>query len=218
MGGPRDYVNVRISPDGRRVAAMIGGSSSFDAHIWVGELERGTLTRLTTEGTNRDPVWTPDGRRVTFIGSAGTRLSTAGIKQIAADGSGKPEMLLRGGLRETISSWTPDGTVLLFSRVPGRGPQDGNGRSSSQPIPFIWLLPVDGSEKAGEPRPFLESAFAETNAQVSPVGGWVAYESSESGKSEVYVRPFPGPGGKTPVFDPRRREPPMVAERPRVVL
>jgi serine/threonine-protein kinase len=182
---PRRYIDVRLSPDGRRFATSIANSNLGRLDIWIGELERGTLTRLTSEDWNFSPVWTPDGRHVTF-GSRGGGAQL--IKQIAADGSGKPELLLEGATQLTPVSWTPRGDLLLFLT-----------RNSG--TMQLSLLPASVGGRPADPRRMLETAPGEGHgdAQVSPDGQWFAYESNESGRFEVYVRPFPGPGAKSAV-------------------
>jgi Tol biopolymer transport system component/predicted Ser/Thr protein kinase len=180
---PQRYRGVRLSPDGRYVAVamvIVGRAVRID-DIWIYELARGTLTRLTASGFNDNPVWTPDGRRVAFS----TRKNPDGwIQWAPADGSGRPEQLLPSQAMASPDSWTPDGKMLLYH--------------SGTPA-HIWTLPVTGSGGESKPRPFSETSFNEFDAQVSPDGRWVAYTSDESGKNQVYARPFPGPGGKTSI-------------------
>jgi serine/threonine-protein kinase len=173
--------NLRLSPDGRRAAVpMSSGPGSID--IWMADLSRGALSRVTSEGVNElQPVWTPDGTRVAFA-SLGKR--ERGIYWVPADGSGKAELLVAG---ENIfpDAWTPDGKTLLYeTRIPSR----------------IWVftLPASGSES--KPRMLFEgAAYNESQAQLSPDGRWVAYVSDESGRAQVYARPFPGLGSKAPI-------------------
>ena len=171
----------RLSPDGRRVANEIQTSSGGSGDIWIYELERKTLTRLTFEGSNQYPIWTPDGRRVTF----GSMLSGKhGISWVPADGSGRAELLVATDAAAIPSSWTPDGKFLVYSQP---GPNKNNQ---------LWVLPAPGTDGAGKAHLLHDAPFSETAAQISPDGRWVAYVSSESGASDVYLQPFPGPGGK----------------------
>ncbi|HEV2198705.1 MAG TPA: protein kinase [Bryobacteraceae bacterium] len=180
----QDYGSVRLSPDGQRVAVE-GGDD-----VWVIELARGALTRLTTGRDYGSPTWTPDGRHVVFgYGAYGT----GGLFWAPSDGSSKPEPLLvgRGGLPD---SWAPDGKTLLYEA------HQGPAR--------IWSLQPAVSRGDGKPRLLFEaSSLNESDAQISPEGHWVAYTSDESGKNRVYVRPFPGPGGKTPISIEAGQEP-----------
>jgi eukaryotic-like serine/threonine-protein kinase len=189
---PHNYTFPRISPDGKRIAA---GIEEEDGQIWLYDIARDVLSRLTFEGpSNVDPVWTPDGKRITFKGKE-NRL----FWQLA-DGGGSAEEVTKEQLaRNNIpSSWSPDGQQLVFL-------EDGGGRS-------VWILPL----KDRTPRVFMEDFAAYTSAPCfSPDGRWIAYTSNESGRTEIYVRPYPGPGGKwqisteggtEPLWNPRGRE------------
>jgi serine/threonine-protein kinase len=168
---PRAYGSPRLSPDGRFAAVTIGND------VWVYDLVRDTLTRLTFEGRNAAPQFTPDGKRVWYNSA---RAGAQSIFWKLADGSG-PEELLITSTNPRPGSMTPDGRTLLFG--------DNGPKTASD----IWVLPLEGERK---PHVFLQTPFGETTPRLSPDGRWVAYLSSESGKNEVYVRPFPGPGGK----------------------
>jgi len=113
-----------------------------------------------------------------------------GIYWVPADGSGKPELLLPSQVQVSPDSWTPDGKTLVYH---------------PEGLAHIWVLPVTGSDS--KPRPFSETSFHESEAQVSPDARWVAYTSDESGKSQVYARPFPGPGGKSSISIAGGQEP-----------
>ena len=188
---PHTYVLPRISPDGRHVAA---GIEEKDAQIWVYDVDRDTLTRLTFEGNaNLDPIWTPDGKRITFKGAGN------GLFWQPADGSGPAESLTSSPMssNNVPGSWSPDGTELVFT-------QDTATRN-------IWILP----RKDGKPRVFVQSPSYETAPRFSPDGHWIAYDSNDSGRDEIFVRPYPGPGGKwqistdggtEPVWNPKGGE------------
>jgi serine/threonine-protein kinase len=183
---PQEYGQARLSPDGKRVAASIRNPDGTSSDIWICELERGTLLRLTFAGRNGSPAWTPDGRRVAF---SSRQAEKSGIYQVAADGSGKPELLTATDVMGSATTWTPDGKTLLYSTRSTPG----------QPEAGIWALSLDGGAGENKPQPFLQSRFVDANPQLSPDGRWVAYQSNESGRVEVYVRPFPGPGGKVAI-------------------
>jgi serine/threonine-protein kinase len=173
----------RLSPDGRRIVNGIHTSattSGSPADIWVFDVERKIKTRLTFGGANANPIWTPDGRRITYSAMADGK---SGIYWVPADGSGKPEQLLATDSEATPSSWTPDGKFLLYSQGVDKKP------------PRIWVLPVSGGV-AGKPYPLHDAEAYEADAQVSPDGHWLAYVSQETGQTEIYVQPFPGPGGR----------------------
>jgi Tol biopolymer transport system component len=188
---PHNYVLPRVSPDGQRVAA---GIEEADNQIWLYDLSRNTLTRLTFEGNlNVDPIWTPDGKRIVFKG-AQNRLFWQ-----PADGSGPSEELTKSELsaNNVPGSFSPDGQVLVFME--------------RNPTFDVYTLPL----RDGKPQPFVRTPSNETAPRFSPDGHFIAYASDESGRFEIYVRPFPGPGGKwqisneggtEPVWNPRGRE------------
>ena len=188
---PLTYVHPRLSPDGRRLA--VGG----ERDVWIYDIPRDTLTRLTFEGTNRQPVWTPDGNRVTFRSG---RAGPLNLFWKPANGSGAAERLTTGEYVQVPESWSPDGQVLAFAED-----HPINGAD-------IWVLSL---EEEGKPLPFLQTPFYEAGPVFSPDGRWLAYVSDESGRREVYVQPYPGPGGKRqisteggdePVWSPDGRE------------
>ncbi|MFQ5817680.1 MAG: protein kinase [Terriglobia bacterium] len=180
---PRSFWMPRLSPDGKRLALNLYGAPRWD--VWVYELARGTLTRLTFEGENFPPVWTPDGQRVTF---RSTRAGQRNLFWKPADGSGAAERLTTSKHEQDPTSWSPDGKLLAFAE---NNPETGWD---------IWVLPLKGEglprSERGKPQPFLQTPFNEGAAMFSPDGRWIAYTSDESGRYEVYVRPYPGPGGK----------------------
>jgi serine/threonine-protein kinase len=183
---PRRYKYPRLSPDGGRLAVNIVGPES---DVWLYDLSGETLTRLTFEGDNERPVWTPDGKRVTF---ASRRAGPFNLFWRSADGSGSDERLTTGEHFQNPESWSSDGRVLAFQEV--------NPTTNSD----IWVLPLEGER---QPRPFLRTPFNEADATFSPDGLWLAYASDESGQYKVYVQPFPGPGGKRQISTEGGREP-----------
>jgi serine/threonine protein kinase len=182
---PGQYFSPVFSPDGKHLAfsAPVGGSNS----IWVYGWERKTLTRLTFDGeSNTNPTWTPDGRRVTF--ATLEKGSQSNIFWKRADGGGELTQLTRGKFAKNPMSWRADGKVLAFAQLNPHTRWD------------IMTLSLQGDEGSGwktdEPKTFVNGAFDELEPSFSPDGRWIAYYSNESGTFEVYVRPFPGPGGK----------------------
>jgi Tol biopolymer transport system component len=171
------FVEPRFSPDGKRLAVQILGSAGSDC--WVYDLERGTATRLTFhEGDDAVPVWSPDGSWIVF---ASNRDGQSNLFRKQADGSGEEEPLTAGKDDLFPSAWSPDGRWILVTALSA---QTGND---------ILAVPLEGDR---EPQPYLVTQFSEAEAAFSPDGRWVAYQSEESGRSEVYVRPFPMRGGK----------------------
>ncbi len=161
----------RLSPDESRVAVEMNSPlTGFD--LWLHDIERGTRSRLTVDG-GTNAVWSPGGDRIAFRHYAGNLLT------ISADGSGESEVLYRrddGDLLHPVpSSWSPDGRFLALATLGGD----------------IFVLAL-----GGEPEPFLATEFTERNPMFSPDGRFLAYVSDETGRNEVYVRQFPGPGGK----------------------
>jgi Tol biopolymer transport system component len=182
---PGSYLNPAFSPDGKRLAMEINDGKRSD--IWVYEWERDTPTRLTFAGeTNSNPVWTPDGQRIVY--SSTERGGAPNLWWIRADGAGDAQRLAESKSTQSAGSWRSDGKVLAFF-------QQNPGTNYD-----IMTLSIEGDEKSGwkpgEPKPFVNSAFNEAEPAFSPDGRWLAYMSNESGNYEVYVRPFPGPGGK----------------------
>ena len=182
---PGGYSNPVFSPDGKRLALEISDGKRSD--VWVYEWGRDTLTRLTFAGeSNRFPVWTPDGERIVY--SSLEKDGTYNLWWVRADGAGNAQRLTQSKRSQFARSWRPDGKVLAFRQT---NTDTGND---------IMTLSIEGDEKSGwkaeEPKPFVNSAFSEQEPNFSPDGRWLAYRSNESGSYEVYVRPFPGPGGK----------------------
>ncbi len=177
------YESPRFSPDGQRLAV------ATDGQIWLYDLSRETLTRFTFEGNdNNRPLWAPDGKRIVFYSNKEGRLN---IFSQLADGSGGLERLTTSEDINVPGSWSPDGQTLAFHDA------DPTTRND------IWMLRLS-DRKA---QPFLRTPFNESDPRFSPDGRWIAYMSDESGRYEVYVQPYPGPGGKWQVSKDGGREP-----------
>ncbi len=169
------YRAPRLSPDGRRIAVTI---EEQEAQVWLYDLSRETLTRLTFEGnSNLNPVWTPDGKRIAFTSN---KEGPQNLFWQRADGSGGLERLTTSEYVNTPSSWSPDGQLLAFWEVNATTGWD------------IWVLRLS-DRKA---QPFLRTPFNESVPRFSSDGRWLAYISNETGRYEIYVQPYPGPGGK----------------------
>lgn len=177
---PRPFSSPRISPDGRRVAMWLEDETT--ASVWVYELARDALTRITFGADDHSAVWSPDGRQIAFESSSPTGTHQLYVRRL--DGTGAEKAITKGELERYLSDWSPDGRWLAYTEFHPESRAD------------IWVVGVDPPEP---PRPFLKTAFAEKEAVFSPDGRWVAYTSNESGQYEVYVRPFPGPGEKEQV-------------------
>jgi Tol biopolymer transport system component/tRNA A-37 threonylcarbamoyl transferase component Bud32 len=175
QGEPRSYHHPRYSPDGRRVALDITEGDARD--LWLIDVRDRTLTRLTVGEVANDPYWSPDGRRLGYTALAGT---FRGVFTRASDGSGHPDTLLVNDNDHSGGVWSPDGRVIATAT----GLIDG-----------IWAIPAGG----GEPFRVAGSRSYEAFPGFSRDGRWMSYVSGESGRQEVYVRPFPGPGGRVQV-------------------
>jgi serine/threonine-protein kinase len=177
------YEDLHVSPDGRRVAMTIEepGPDGTAAHVWLGDLLRGTLTRLTFEGYSRDPVWAPDGESVVYGSRRGE--SDFGLYLQRVDGRTPAERVWASPtpIWPDPQSFSPDGRTVVFTTKGAETSDD------------IWTLSLDGDRTA---RPWLETPATEWAGRLSPDGRFLAYNSDESGRDEVYVQPFPGPGGK----------------------
>jgi serine/threonine-protein kinase len=179
-----NWTSPRFSPDGRRLAVDIFAGT---ADLFVYEWARDTLTRVTFDpAADAKPVWTPDGRRIVFRSNRDK--SSLNLYWLRADGSGDVQRLSESQNSQTPASWHPSGTILAFYEA---RPQSGND---------LMMLPMEGDEasgwKPGKPTAFLATPFNEQEPMFSPDGRWIAYQAAESGRYEVYVRPFPGPGGR----------------------
>jgi serine/threonine-protein kinase len=178
---PGRFSGPRLSPDGRRLA-YVNHTGTRGDDLWIYDLRRETPTQLTFSGIGaREVAWAPDSRHIVY--GDGT-----GLWWLAADGSGQPQRLLDKMRNPRPTSFAPDGR-LAFSPAETIG------------LPDVWTLPLDLSEpehpKPGKPEPFLGEAHVEVDPAFSPDGKFIAYASNESGgREEVFVRAFPGPGGK----------------------
>jgi Tol biopolymer transport system component/tRNA A-37 threonylcarbamoyl transferase component Bud32 len=172
---------LRVAPDAQRLAVSAFDTGSSNLDVWVYEVARGIKTRFTFDAA-RDlfPTWSPDGTQVAF---SSEREGKRRLFVKRADGSAPEELLLDSLAQDSPTDWSPDGKYLAFWH---RESQTKTGYD-------IWILPMTGERK---PYPFLQGEFNESEAVFSPDGHWMAYISDESGRTEVYVAPFPGPGGK----------------------
>jgi serine/threonine-protein kinase len=179
---PRSYSYPRFSPSGEKISLWI---EQFRCDVEVYDLLRGSMTRLTTDFDNHYPVWTPDGQRITYITD---KTGPYEIVMRPVNGSGSEEPVSPVPLRLAAGaalSWSPTGVLAYVDR--------GD----------ILVL----RQGEGMPEPFETSKFVESEPAFSPDGRWLAYVSDESGRLEVYVRPYPGPGEKYPISTAGGSEP-----------
>jgi Tol biopolymer transport system component len=173
------YGSFRISLDGKRVA-MGRYDDSGNADIWVFDVDREVPNRLTFDPSQEGiPVWSPDGRQIAYFSA---RSGVRQIYRIDAGGGGQEEQLTNSPSGITaVYDWSRDGRYLLYVES---DPKTGSD---------IWALPLEGERK---PIVVLQTPFSEISPQFSPDGKWVAYQSNESGRNEVYVRAFPVSSGQ----------------------
>ena len=182
-----NWTGVLFSPDGTKLAMDI--SDGMQRDLWTYEWARDTLSRLTFDPTDDvNPVWTPDGHRVAF-GSKRRDKAFYNLYWQPADGGGEAQLLLASDHSHLIpGSWHPNGKYLAFHEIAQQGNAD------------LMILPMEGSDASGwmpgTPTVFLKTPANEQVPTFSPDGRWLAYYSNATGRDEVYVRPFPGPGGQ----------------------
>jgi eukaryotic-like serine/threonine-protein kinase len=186
--GSPDSTSPRVSPDGKKIAfeRAVGG-------IWVYDVVRGTTTPITMKsGSANFPIWSPDGQYLTYSYSGGAHTGVGEtIYRVRADGSGGEEQLTPNDpLSSYPASWSPDGKTLAFDRTS----QNGGGCCD------MWTLRLGDNGQPEAPQRFRDdtrvTAVSLPDPQFSPDGRWVAFSSADSGAAQIYVVPFPGPGGK----------------------
>jgi Tol biopolymer transport system component len=176
------YNDVRFSPDEKWMVVSLLDAQTGNTDLWLYEFNREIWTRFTFDpNSQRWPIWSPDGRNVVYSSLYENSKFSLLIK--AADGSTIEKVLLKDENDNVANHWSADGKFIIYERRDKRSTD-------------LWILPTTGDSK---PFPFLQTEFNEYGASFSPDGRWVAYTSNESGRNEVYVRPFPGPGGKSQV-------------------
>ncbi|MBZ5559378.1 MAG: serine/threonine-protein kinase [Acidobacteriia bacterium] len=174
----RSYLHPRISPDGHKLAIEIEGSS-HDVYIY--DFASGVLSNITTDGVSHWPVWSPDGKQ---IGYRSGQMGRFRLWQVPADRSGPAKQVPATGFSQNAESYSPDGHAIAYTvmdpGVPSR----------------IAVVPLGGGQT---PQPLENSKYAQGSPKFSPDGRWLAYCSNESGRAQVYVQAFPGPGAKVQV-------------------
>jgi serine/threonine-protein kinase len=195
---PRYYNQPRLSPDGQRVAVDVVESTT---QVWLYDLGRGNFSRFTFDGDNRHAVWAPDGERLAFMSNRD------GGRQISwkrADGSGDAEPLPGRGSTAAPDvlnipySWSRDGRLLAISRL---------APAAAAELCVIYLDDDSTTRSGGTPPVFIRTRAADGAPQLSPDGRWMAYASEESGRREIYVQAYPGPGGRWQISNDGGNEP-----------
>jgi eukaryotic-like serine/threonine-protein kinase len=175
---PRAYNSgARLSPDGGRIALTIAGDHE---DVWIYDVARGTLDRITSEGNTGNPVWARDGKQLIFERRPA---GNPAVMSVPADGSGQPVVITTGDKGPIVpASVTPDGNVVGWNALEGG----------------LWLL-SSTARGGGERQPLLDSRAKRFNPSLSADGKWIAYRSDETGRGEVYVSPFAGSAGRFPI-------------------
>jgi serine/threonine-protein kinase len=171
----RSYLAPRLSPDGQRVAV----STREPRQVWSYDIARGALSPVSVDGQSGYGIFAPDGKRVVFRSGAAGGEDNLYLR--AADGRGAVDRLTTSARSQTPGSWSPDGTTIAFME---------EGVSAGFFQFDIWVVSI-GDRKT---RAVIETAANEITPEFSPDGKWLAYASNESGRHEVYVQPYPGPG------------------------
>ncbi len=168
----QQYSDPRLSPDGRRLALHL---SDQDNDVWVFDLERGALTRLSFHpGEDETPAWSPDGQWIAFSGQSRSTNQRSVFRR-RADASGAEEVLWTGTAHTHVTDWSPDGRLLVLEATHAQQRSD--------------VLLLDLASKAVTP--LIATTFNESSARLSPDGRWIAYQSDESGRFEIYIQSFP---------------------------
>jgi serine/threonine-protein kinase len=182
---PRSYEHPRLSPDDHRLAIEIEGPSH---DLYVYDFGRGVLANITTDGVSHWPVWSPDGSELAYRSGPMGHFT---LWRVRTDRSRPAQPVSAGGLMQSAASWSPDGRNIAYSA--SYPPPD---RPGVMVPPAILVSDVDGGRPA---QTFSKEKAPEGSPRFSVDGRWVAYCSSESGKPQVYVQAFPGPGPKIQV-------------------
>ncbi|HEV8119213.1 MAG TPA: protein kinase, partial [Thermoanaerobaculia bacterium] len=178
IGDPADYSDTMLSPGGERLAYVLNDPRGGKPDIWIRDLARGASSRFTFDPSMDDsPLFSPDGKTIVFSSNRG---GVFDLYTKAAGGGGQEQLLLKSDEIKFAHDWSRDGRYIAYQ---------SQGKTGWD----LWVLPTFGDKK---PILFLQTPFNEMRPAFSPDGKWLAYQSNESGRAEIYVQNFPGPGGK----------------------
>jgi Tol biopolymer transport system component/DNA-binding winged helix-turn-helix (wHTH) protein len=176
VGEPAFSAFFHLSPDQHRVVVARVNPDGSD--LWMLDVDRGVPSRLTSRpGTSYYPIWSPDGRTILFSAD-----SPPNLYRKDTLGASREERLTRSANSQFPSAWSPDGRFILYEEDAA----PGNQRS-------LWIRPM--SPTGATPRPYRRTTFNECMGQFSPDMRWVAFQSDETGKYEIYIDTFPEPRG-----------------------
>jgi Tol biopolymer transport system component len=179
VGDRGEYGNPALTRAGDRLAFGLNDPRGGKADIWIRDLARGASSRFTFDpATDVEPLWSPDGKTIVFSSDRGGQFD---LYAKAAGGGGQEQLLFKSDELKLAYDWSRDGRYIAFQSLAKKTGWD------------LWVLPTFGDRK---PILFLQTPFHESRPAFSPDGKWLAYQSNESGRPEIYVQNFPGPGGK----------------------
>jgi dipeptidyl aminopeptidase/acylaminoacyl peptidase len=181
VGGATAYQDPRISPDGRRLAVNAGDPGS---DIWIYDLQRNSGTRFTFDSSKgySAPAWSPDGTRLAYVVATGAALGYPVLVRAMNGSSEEIRVGFEAGASAQMPDWSPDGKTIYYLHSTG---------------PVGWAIYAAAADGTGAPRKILAAATPQANIQlfrVSPDGRWIAYQSNESGRAEIYVASINGTG------------------------
>ena len=181
LAPPAEYSNPSLSPDGTRVAVGVLDPQTMTRDLWVFDVTRGTASRVTFDASDDlNPAWSPDGTRLVFTSD---RKGQRDIYQKSVSGIGSDELVFESPEQKSVNDWSADGRYLLYD----------SGALAGATAVSISALPLFGDRR---PSPLVRGTFSVMAPRLSPDGQWIAYGSTESGRPEVYVQPFPELTGK----------------------
>jgi hypothetical protein len=191
VGEPAEYGNFALSPDGRRLAVQQDDPRSGNPDLWIRDLARGVSSRFTFDpAADGSPIWSPDGREIVF---ASARKGAGELYRKPASGASEEAEIFASDEALSPAEWSRDGRYIVFN---SRNAETGWD---------IWALPTLGEKEKAFP--VVRTRFGDVRASLSPDGRFIAYQSNESGRAEVYVQEFPEPQGKWQVSTSGGTEP-----------